>query len=331
MENNNRATKNKSKANVNKTKTINTSNYNSTLLTSNKISKENIPKNVSNSTSYTTRANKTGSYKSNTLSSNNKLKSNVTGNISRSSVSQTNNTNRSSYNNTNNKNIITKKTVRKKKKNIYFYLDILLILLLIIGGYKIISKHNKNNNFDNSEKNEENNNNTNSNNSNNSDSNNNNEIEIENDTTKEKLKKLGNIDKDLDFFKIDYLDRYINYKEKHPELDNETIVVYVNIGLDNQFYTNTKDSPYKYENTVLSNKYYYLGEDYVPKDLTTINNSYSSGDKKMTKDAALAFEQMAKAAKKDGYNIRAVSTYRSYSYQTSLYSNWKRKSRYIFS
>ena len=205
------------------------------------------------------------------------------------------------------------KKKRKKKTNIYVYLDIILIIVLIIGLIFLIKNHNKSDN-----------------NINNSNSNNNvvnkNTIDVkEPDVKKEKYEKLGNINKNIDFFKDEYLDRYIDYKEKHPELDNETIIVYVNIGLDQEFYTNTKDSPYKYENTVLCNKFYYLGDDYVPKDLTTINNNYSSGNKQMTKDAALAFEEMAKAAKKAGYTVRAVSTYRSYSYQTNLYNNYAKQ------
>ncbi len=196
---------------------------------------------------------------------------------------------------------------KKKKKNIYLYLDILLVLILLIGIIYIITNNNKE-----------------SNNENNKNNINNNETEPEPilDSNKEKLEKLGNINKELDFFKMEYLDRYISYKDKHPELDNETIIVYVNIGLDNSFYTNVEDSPNKHTNTVLSNKYYFLGDDYVPKDLVTINNNYSSGDKKMTKDAAKAFEEMARDAKKAGYNVRAVSTYRSYSYQQNLYNNY---------
>ena len=201
---------------------------------------------------------------------------------------------------------------RKKKRNIFVYLDFLLIIVLVIGLFFIIKNHNNskstnNNSIDNNKEN----------------------IEIVEtptpDPNKEKYDKLNNINKKLDFFKDDYLDRYINYKEKHPELDDETIIVYVNIGLDIDFYTDVKDSPNKYTNTVLANKKYYLGEDYVPKDLTTINDKYSSGNKKMTKDAALAFEEMAKDAKKNGYTVRAVSTYRSYSYQNNLYNNYAKQ------
>ena len=36
----------------------------------------------------------------------------------------------------------------------------------------------------------------------------------------------------------------------------------------------------------------------------------------------ISFEFLAKKASEEGYNIRAVSTYRSYSYQTNLYNNY---------
>lgn len=209
------------------------------------------------------------------------------------------------------------KKKKKKKLNIYLYLDILLVIVLIAGLTFIILNHNNGKSP----------NNENTNNNNNVENKENNTIEedpIEKEK-KEKLKKLNNINEKLDFFKMDYIDRYIAYKEKNPDLDDETIVVYVNIGLDNSFYTNVQDSPDKYTNTVLCNKYYFLGNDYVPKDLVEISSAYSSGGKKMTKEAAKAFEDMAKAAKQAGYNVRAVSTYRSYDYQTNLYNNYASK------
>ena len=202
---------------------------------------------------------------------------------------------------------------RKKKTNIYVYLDILLILLLAAGLAYIIYNHNRKDN------------NINSNSTNNTSNNiiSNNSIKDDpKDPNKEKYEKLNNINQKLDFFKDEYLDRYLEYKNNHPKLDDERIVVYVNIGLDKKLYKDVKDSPNKYTNIVLANKLYYLGSNYVPKDLTTINDKYSSGNKQMTKDAALAFEEMASEAKKEGYIIRAVSTYRSYSYQTNLYNNY---------
>ena len=42
----------------------------------------------------------------------------------------------------------------------------------------------------------------------------------------------------------------------------------------------------------------------------------------MEKEAAEAFDSLARDAMLEGYTIRAVSTYRSYNYQQSLYSNY---------
>ena len=195
-----------------------------------------------------------------------------------------------------------RKKSRIKYENLFYLLVIILVAVLFIY---LFNRQQEDNNVTNTNTEE-----------------NNKPVQKELTEEEKKLNKLDNINKKIDFFKMDYLDRYLSYKEKNPSLDNETIVVYVNMGLDNDFYTNVKDSPYKYTNTVLSNKYYYLGSDYVPKDLTRINDKYSSGEKYMTKEAAKAFEEMSEAARKEGYTVRAVSTYRSYSYQQNLYSNY---------
>lgn len=44
---------------------------------------------------------------------------------------------------------------------------------------------------------------------------------------------------------------------------------------------------------------------------------------KLVNYAADAFEEMAKAAEKDNYKLIAMSTYRSYDYQVTLYNNYK--------
>ena len=96
-------------------------------------------------------------------------------------------------------------------------------------------------------------------------------------TQEEKLEKLNNINKELDFFNMDYLDRYVSYKEKNPDLSDEKIVLYVNMGLDNDYYTNTKETKYLNTTYILVNKYNSLPSDYVPKDLASISKKYSIG------------------------------------------------------
>ena len=81
-------------------------------------------------------------------------------------------------------------------------------------------------------------------------------------------------------------------------------------------YTRIKDYDF------IVNKSNKLPNNYIPSDLEPINEKYSLKNKYLRKDAKIAFEEMAKQAKKDGYTIIAVSTYRSYDYQEKLYNNY---------
>lgn len=70
---------------------------------------------------------------------------------------------------------------------------------------------------------------------------------------------------------------------------------------------------------VLINKFNKLPEDYIPKDLEKINISYANDYKYVRKSAKIAFEKLSNDAKKLGYKIIAISTFRSYRYQEQLY------------
>ena len=140
-----------------------------------------------------------------------------------------------------------------------------------------------------------------------------------------KLNKLGNVDKEVSYFKYDYLDRYIDYKNKHKSLSNKDIVMEVNIGIDHKYYTHTKKSINLNTPVVLVNKYNYLGSNYIPKNLKNINLKYSRRGMKLVNYAKTAFEDMAKAAAKKKYSIVAMSSYRGYKYQVNLYEKYKKK------
>ena len=141
----------------------------------------------------------------------------------------------------------------------------------------------------------------------------------------DKLKQLDDIDTKIDFFNYNNIDRYIDYKKKHSKLETEMVIVYVNIGLDRDFYTDIKNSPYTNTNKVIANKYYKLDNNYEPSNLVNVDSKYSSGSRKMVKEAAEAFNKLAEDAKKEGLYIRAVSTYRSYTYQNDLYNRYVSK------
>lgn len=142
---------------------------------------------------------------------------------------------------------------------------------------------------------------------------------------KEEVKKEDNFNKQCK--KISYCnkslkDRYKSYQKKNKDLSFEDIVTYVNLNLDYSFYTHTKKTPALNKDYILVNKYLYLDKDYVPDNLENIDEKYARSGMKLVSSAKDAFEQMAKSAKKDGYSVIAMSSYRSYDYQVDLYNRY---------
>ncbi len=110
----------------------------------------------------------------------------------------------------------------------------------------------------------------------------------------------------VDYFKEKNFDRYKAYFNGNYE----KTVLYVNIGLDKDYYTDTNMTS-EFSNTILVNKYNGITEDFVVPDLVQIASDCSVDDEEyMTKEAATAFEKMCRDAQKEGYDILANSTYR---------------------
>ena len=177
--------------------------------------------------------------------------------------------------------------IKLKKKN--FIIFIIFIILIIFGTTKLMSfilknvdtHKNKNEVIDKTNNKKE-------------------------DTEKEKkLKELNNINKKVKYFKMDNLDRYINYKNKNTDKEIKQIIKDVNMDLDKE--------PYEHN---------YLTEDYVPENLENINSSYALSNMKMVSEAKNAFENLSKDATKQNLKVIAMSTYRSYEYQVDLYNRY---------
>lgn len=94
------------------------------------------------------------------------------------------------------------------------------------------------------------------------------------------------------------------------------------MSLDKPFYTNTKKAPHQNKSTILVNKYFYLSSDYVPENLELLNPIYSSKKLYLVKEAKDAFESLAQDASLENLTIKAMSTYRTYSYQENLYNRY---------
>lgn len=134
--------------------------------------------------------------------------------------------------------------------------------------------------------------------------------------------KYENINKyvEIPYSKIKNIKRYSEYMKKNPTYSYDNIVLYVEIGIDNEFYTNITEITDANIITVLVNKYNKLPDKYEPDDLVALDSKY--GSKKMREDAAEAFEKMADAAKEDGYTLKVVSGYRSEATQKSLFDGY---------
>ncbi len=194
--------------------------------------------------------------------------------------------------------------IKLKKKN--FTIFIIFIILIIFGATKLMSfilknvdtPKNKNEVIDKKTNKKE-------------------------DSEKEKkLKELNNINKKVKYFKMDNLDRYINYKSKNPDKEIKQIIKDVNMDLDKEPYEDMKKATNLNTINILVNKHNYLTEDYVPENLENINSSYALSNMKMVSEAKNAFENLSKDAAKQNLKVIAMSTYRSYEYQVDLYNRY---------
>ena len=123
------------------------------------------------------------------------------------------------------------------------------------------------------------------------------------------------------YFKNTNLERYNNYKNKHPNLSYGEIIANVNSNLDYEYYTNVQKADTSKGNLILVNKYYKLDNNYIPNNLITIDTKYGYAQQ-LQKEAYEAFVKMADAASKEGLGLYIRSPYRSYNTQLGLYQSY---------
>lgn len=145
------------------------------------------------------------------------------------------------------------------------------------------------------------------------------ESDIENFLEKDKYDSIISY-LEYDYAKLMNLDRYINYKNKNG-LSFEEVVTNVNLGLDNEFYTNYREVD-KFNFTMLVNKYNKLSSSFVPDDLISFSSLYCKGNcPSDNKEVVNAFERMAKDLyEEEKLNIYVNSAYRSYKEQEETYN-----------
>ncbi len=122
--------------------------------------------------------------------------------------------------------------------------------------------------------------------------------------------------KQFDFYIEDNLSRYIAYGQRNAAMSDEEVVWRVNVNLDKPKFDNpvlvsSYDDP-----LIIVNKYYKVHDSYSPPDL-----QYFDGQL-LRAETGNAYQKMRNDALTSGYNIRAVSGYRSVEYQRNLYNSY---------
>lgn len=123
-----------------------------------------------------------------------------------------------------------------------------------------------------------------------------------------------------DYYLKRNLARYKSYYNNYSNLSADEIIARVNSNLDKTFYKDVTASDLSKGELILVNKYHYLSSSYVPTNLVTISSNYGNGQ---IKDITYnAFIEMYNAAAKENLYLYISSPYRSYSKQSSLYTNY---------
>ena len=125
------------------------------------------------------------------------------------------------------------------------------------------------------------------------------------------------------YFMEKNLEKYINYFDKESDLTK--IVAIINVGLDKDFYSETRKTDISKNELMLTNKYNYLDETYDGATMDSVGVKYSYGsNQKLVSEAFEAFKKMFNDAKEENLTLIINSSYRSYSDQETLYERYKR-------
>ena len=121
--------------------------------------------------------------------------------------------------------------------------------------------------------------------------------------------------------------RYFSFYCANPLMDPGVVINSVNIGLDKKYFDDASVVQDVNSKTILVNKINRLPEDYVPPELVTVDRKHTPSDGRsylMDKEAYEKFKEMYDAARKEGLNLRIVSSYRTFAYQDNLFKSYVR-------
>ncbi len=125
------------------------------------------------------------------------------------------------------------------------------------------------------------------------------------------------------YFISSNLDRYLTYYEKNNDYEITKVVSLVNVNRDRDYYDNPVQTRPEQKEFMIVNKYHFLDKDYAPEDIIKTSLTYSYENNSLNETTCLAYQEMAEAAKLDGYTILIISSYRNYQSQEDLWNGRK--------
>lgn len=125
-----------------------------------------------------------------------------------------------------------------------------------------------------------------------------------------------------DYFIYENLANYIDYKNKNNDKSISEIIALVNVGRNQDFYTNVQKTDTSKENLMLVNKYNSLDKDFKFDDIVDVSIQHCYGSQKIRKEVYDKFKEMFNAAKKENLTIIINSSYRTYDYQKGLWERY---------
>lgn len=127
------------------------------------------------------------------------------------------------------------------------------------------------------------------------------------------------------FFIFKNLDKYLEMINKDKKSSIELIIALINTNRDSKDYDNIKNADISLNEKMLVNKYYKLNDDYVPKNLVSIESSYAFEGNFLVQEAYDAYLNMWDAAKKDKVQLIVKNSYRSYKESEEIWQDHKRE------
>ena len=123
------------------------------------------------------------------------------------------------------------------------------------------------------------------------------------------------------YFIFDNLDKYLDYLNDNSNETPSKAIAIVNVGANNEWYSNIKETDTTKNELMLVNKFYGLSETYEPSDLVKVSSTYGYEGKRVSEVIYDSLTNMIDSAKENGYTLLVNQGYRSYADQLEAYTD----------